>query len=411
MITTGIVAEYNPFHKGHAYHLQSARKITDARAVVVVMSGNFTQRGEPAAFNKWQRARWALNAGADLVLELPTVYAVSSAEGFASGAISILHRLGVVDGFCFGSETEDTALLERIANLLLTEPPEFQEHLHNLLDQGHTLARARALAAVHILNDPDAEKALISPNAILALEYLKAKQRLNSPMRPHIVRRRSAGYHQSGLNYEMPSATAIRERLFTHGIKDAQLQSALPPHVYASMQQAVREGFRPVRFEDFSQMIFYSLRKLGKDGIAALGEVGEGLESRIYRAAGYTRTINELLDEVKTRRYTRTRLQRILLYALLGVGQDTLSALRPPHAPVYARVLGFTRAGSALLGAVSQSGNIGIISKAADYTPGDEILKKMFSIDVLGSDLYATVQKEPRFSAWGQDFTQPIIKL
>lgn len=411
MKTTGIIAEYNPFHKGHAYHLQSARNITDADAVVIVLSGNFTQRGEPAAFDKWQRTRWALEAGADLILELPAVYAMSSAEGFAAGAVAILHRLGVVGGFCFGSETEDIALLERIAALLLEEPQALKEHMRILLSQGHTLARARAMAAVHILDDPNAEKVLTSPNAILGIEYLKANQRLQSSMRPYIVRRRSAGYHQSGLNHEMPSASAIRKRLFERGIGDMQLVDALPPHVYASMRQVIREGFSPVRLEDFSQMILYSLRRLGKDGIASLGEVGEGLENRIYRAAGQARSVEGLIQAVKTKRYTRTRLQRILLYALLDIGQDTLTALRVSSTPVYARILGFSRTGSDLLGAVARSGSIDIISKAADYTPLDPLLNKLFSIDVLCSDLYAAIQTGPAFSAWGRDFTEPVIKL
>lgn len=411
MRSVGIVAEYNPLHKGHAYHLQKARKIAGAGAVVAVMSGNYTQRGEPAAFCKWQRARWALEAGVDLVIELPTAFAVGSAEIFAMGAISILHRLGVADGFCFGCETDDLVLLERIASLFLDEPLPFRERLRDFLSQGYTLAKARALSAAQILDDPRAEKLLKSPNAILAIEYLKAKRLLHSPMIPFIVLRRSAGYHEGGLQHEMPSATAIRKSLFSRGPEDPRLQGALPQHVYKSMLSVIRHGFRPVCMEDFAQMVFYSLRRLGRDGISSLAEVGEGLENRIYRTAGNARTLEELIQTVKTKRYTRTRLQRILLYALLGIDRELLSAMRLIDAPLYARILGFTPAGIDLLGGVPKPGRIDLVSKAADYKPENALLKKMVSIDVLGSDLYASVQTEPEFRIWGRDFTQPIIKL
>jgi predicted nucleotidyltransferase len=411
MKTVGVIAEYNPFHKGHAYHLRAAREATGAGAAAVVMSGNYTQRGEPAAFDKWQRTRWALEAGADLVIELPTAYAVSSAEGFALGAVTLLHRLGAVDFLCFGSETDDLALLERIAGLLAEEPPEFRRHLKRLLSEGHTHARARAIAATLLLDDPAAEKALVSPNAILAVEYLKARRAIGSPLRPVAVCRLSAGYCEDGLDHEMPSATAIRAGVFARGVDDKRIIGALPPHVHASMAGAVRGGFRPVCMDDFSRMVLYSLRRLGKDGIANLGEVAEGLENRIYEACFRARTAGELVDRVSTKRYTRTRLQRILVYALLGIDKATLCSLRFPETPVYARILGFTRTGEALLKKISKAGDIDLVSKTAAYNPGDAVLEKLFAIDVLGTDLYATVQHEPSWRAWGQDFTRPVIKL
>jgi len=411
MTTVGIIAEYNPFHKGHAYHLRMARERTGAAAVIVVMSGNYTQRGEPAAFGKWQRARWALESGADLVLELPTVYAVSSAEGFALGGVTLLHRLGVVDCLCFGSETDDLAQLELVAELLALEPPPFKQHLQRLLAEGHTHARARALAAAGILGDTFTGKVLSSPNSILSVEYLKARRALGSPMRPVVIRRRSAGYHEDRLEREMPSATAIRAGIFTHGAADELVRGALPSHVYDSIIRTLKKGFCPVRLDDFSVMLLCTLRRLGKDGIATLGEVAEGLENRIYEACGSARTAGELIDRIKTKRYTRTRLQRILVYALLGIDKTTLASLRYPETPVYARILGFTSVGETLLGNISKCGRIELIPKASAYDPADPALKKLFDIDVLGTDMYATVQPEPVFSSWGQDFTRPIIKL
>ncbi len=309
----------------------------------------------------------------------------------------------------FGSETDDLALLERIAGLLAEEPPE-SGGTSSACSEGHTHARARAIAATLLLDDPAAEKALVSPNAILAVEYLKARRAIGSPLRPVAVRRLSAGYCEDGLDHEMPSATAIRAGVFARGVDDKRIIGALPPHVHASMAGAVRGGFRPVCMDDFSKMVLYSLRRLGKDGIANLGEVAEGLENRIYEACFRARTAGELVDRVSTKRYTRTRLQRILVYALLGIDKATLCSLRFPETPVYARILGFTRTGEALLKAISKAGDIDLVSKAAAYNPGDAV-PKLFAIDVLGTDLYATVQHEPSWRAWGQDFTRPVIKL
>ncbi len=409
MRAVGIIAEYNPFHKGHAYHLRAALEATRADAVVVVMSGCFTQRAQPAAFFKWQRAQWALDAGADLVLELPTVYAASSAEGFAMGGVSILHRLGAVDALCFGSETEDIDLLQKTALLLAEEPPAFRERMRAHLDAGHTMARARSMAAVEAMGSPDARAVLMCPNAILAVEYLKALRRLDSGMRPFAVRRRSAGYHQKGLEHELPSATAIREYLHARGA-DARLSSAVPPHVYVSVKETLGEGFVPPRPEALSPMILYALRTLKKDGIAVLNEVGEGLENRIWQAASDAPSAEAVADAVKTKRYTRTRLDRILLNALLGIDKALVRALRAQGMPAYARVLGFTQKGSRLLSDIARHGGIDIVSNAADYVPADPLLKRLFDIDVLATDLYASLQPRAPFCAWGQDFTRPIIK-
>ncbi len=175
------------------------------------------------------------------------------------------------------------------------------------------------------------------------------------------------------------------------------------------MQEVIRAGFRPVCMEDFTQMILYSLRRLGRDGVAALGEVGEGLENRIIRAAGRARTIEELIQSIKTKRYTRTRLHRILLYALLGIDKALLGALRS-RTHLRMRVSWALHRQKGSLGQNRKKENLDLVSKAADYKPGNEILRKLFSIDVLGSDLYASVQPAPAFRAWGQDYTMPIHK-
>lgn len=411
MRAVGIVAEYNPFHKGHEYHLASARKITNSNCVVVVMSGNFVQRGQPAMFSKWQRARWALKSGADLVLELPTLYAISSAEGFAKGAITILNDLGVVDKFCFGSETNDVDLLNKLAHLFFDEPKSYKQMLHSYLTEGNTHARAKMLAASDYFDDESIKPALSSPNSILGIEYIKSKLSIGSKMQPIAIKRQSAGYHQTGLGYKMPSATAIRQQISLCGANNEELIPALPTHVFSSIQKIAQDNFAPVSLESLCDMTFFELRKLSTSGISQLGDVSEGLENRILQALSKSSNVEELLETAKTKRYPRTRLQRILMYALLGINKNLLQLTREPNSPVYARILGFNNAGQSLLKDIALNNNIDIISKPAKYSPNSKYKKQLFDLDVLASDIYALCQKHPKYRSLGQDFTTPIIKL
>ncbi len=411
MRAVGIVAEYNPFHKGHEYHLTSARKITNADCVVVVMSGNFVQRGQPAMFSKWQRTRWALQSGADLVLELPTLYAISSAEGFAKGAITILDNLGVVNSFCFGSETNDVDLLNKLAYLFFGEPESYKQMLHSYLVEGNTHARAKMLAANDYFNDGSIQQALSNPNSILGIEYIKAKLSISSKMQPVVIKRQSAGYHQTGLGYKMPSATAIRKQISLHGTSDKALLPALPTQVFSGIQKLSRNSFMPVSLESLCDMVFFELRKLSAVGISQLGDVSEGLENRIIQGLNKSSNVEELLETAKTKRYPRTRLQRILMYALLGINKELLQLTRAPNPPVYARILGFNSLGQSLLRDIALNNNIDIVSKPANYSPNTEGKQQLFDLDVLASDVYALCQKHPEYRVLGQDFTTPIIKL
>ena len=268
MKIAGIIAEYNPFHRGHAYHIRRTKEITGCDFVVVCMDGHFTQRGEPACMSKWMRARMAIACGADLVVELPTLYAVRTADVFARGGVDILGGLGV-DYLSFGSESDDIGLLMRLAEIRENEPMEIAARIRENLDAGMSLARARGIAVGEYLNiDPEM---LNRPNLILATEYIRRINEEYPDMRPVAVPR-IGGYHDEALG-EFASASAIRT-----AFSDGDEQAAL-----GCLPDAVRSFAAFDRIHSMDDLLMYRLRSMSLEAIAALPDVGEGLESRLYR--------------------------------------------------------------------------------------------------------------------------------
>ena len=321
MKIVGILCEYNPLHLGHAKQITSIRKHSgDDTAVVCLMSGNFVQRGYPAVFDKMLRARAALEAGADLVLELPVQYALSSAEGFAAGAVSILGKF--CDEMSFGAEHPEAGALLDTARALLS--PEFSLHLRRHLDEGLSFpaARARALA------DLGAPAELVaSPNDILAVEYCKAILAQSSPMRPAPIRREGS-YHDAEADPENPSATALRA-LIEQG---REFRPYVPTDLFADA---------PVHTLEFGEKaILARLRTMTDAEFEALPYGSEGLWRKFMRECRQRNTLEEILTAVKSKRYTRTRLDRMAMCAFLGLTAEDLAAPGP-----YARVLGFNGRG------------------------------------------------------------------
>lgn len=237
MKVVGIVAEYNPFHNGHRYHIEEARKCTGADFVVVVMSGDFVQRGEPAVIDKYHRTEMALSQGADLVLELPAAFACASAEYFATGAVSLLHALGCVDTLCFGSECGHLDLLEEIADLFIQEPSEYKEYLKTALKSGYSFPAARDEAlkeyfAEDLVKTAQIASVLSAPNNILGIEYIKALKVLGSSIRPVTITRMGQGYHETTFSDSFCSATALRRLLETPNTAPGCMQSQVPEAVF-----------------------------------------------------------------------------------------------------------------------------------------------------------------------------------
>ena len=308
----GIIAEYNPFHNGHMYHIKKSIEQTKADYVIAVMSGNFVQRGNTSIVDKWTKTRMALANGVDLVIELPTVYSVSSAENFAEGAIKVLDAMKIVDCLSFGMEAKDISILNNVANVLYTEPKEYMTILNHELKKGLSYPKARENAAMMYLNDIKKYANVMSgANNILGIEYLKALKKLKSPIIPVGVKREKVLYNDQTIVDEFASATAIRNMILRGEFSD--VQKVMPQKSYSIMADELRKGHYVLDLSKFQKEIIYNLRKMTLEEIANLADVTEGLENAIKNAAESCNNIYDLINMVKSKRYTQTRIQRILI--------------------------------------------------------------------------------------------------
>lgn len=360
MNTIGIIAEYNPFHNGHAYQIQTIRQVTGAKNIVVVMSGNFVQRGAPAWTDKYLRAEMALENGADFIFELPTVFSTASAETFAYGGVSLLNSLGFVDGICFGSECGDLSVLSRIASFLAKTDTRFLADLSQSMKEGQTFPAARARLLQEQFSDllTDYPGLLAEPNNILGIEYLKALETLSSPMIPFTVSRNDEGYHNLNSDGTFISATAIRNRYeqTEHSSFFRDLAASIPDSVG---QLLIKNKNRfPVTENDFSEMIYYKLRTLDESALE-IADMSPELLHRIQKNIHQFTTVTEFTKLLKTKQYTYSRISRVLFHLLFGIRRFS----EPPFQTAYARLLGFRKDKSYLLRSVSA---IPLITKMAD---------------------------------------------
>jgi predicted nucleotidyltransferase len=408
----GIIAEYNPFHNGHLYHLKESVLTTGATHSVAVMSGNFVQRGEPSVVNKWARAEMAVRAGVDLVLELPAVYACQSAEGFAAGAVSILDGIGAVDFLCFGSESGDLEGLKKISGILTAEPSDYKVLLKEFLAKGYSFPSARAKALEKYIggHGDSLRSMLASPNNILALEYLKALRSLQSPVLPFTVRRTAAGYHSASINSRIASATAVRNELIRKNAITKRVCKTLPVSSSVILEREFAQGRGPVSIDRFSLPVVAHIRKIGAKALKEYPEVTEGLENRIHNAARENTTISGMLEDIKTKRYTRTRLCRILTYTQLDIKKSLTEMLKRQGYPCYAKVLALNKKGAEILKKADSLSRIPIITKTADHGfPEGSPLYCVLQKDFLATDLYVLYYSNREYAYAGQDYiTSPV---
>lgn len=384
----GIVAEYNPFHNGHLYHLQKTKELTGAKYTVCVMSGNFVQRGNTSIVNKWTKAQMALANGVDLVLELPTVYSVASAENFAMGAVRLLENLKVVDTISFGTETSDFAALNNIATILTEEPKEYTNFLKEELKKGVSFPKARESALIKYINDDVRYKNILNnPNNILGVEYLKALKAKKSTITPIAIKREKVYYNDNKIVDDFASATAIRKMLLD---KDFQgLIKVVPRECYNILSKEYEVGNIVFDIQRFEKEIFYTLRKMTITEISELPDVSEGLENTIKNAANFCNNIFDFINMVKTKRYTQTRIQRILLFALLGITKKDVQVSK--RVVPYARVLGFNEKGKLLLSGIAQNNpKMEVITSVKKFLDNNtnKIYKRMLDIDIFATDVY-----------------------
>lgn len=397
----GLITEYNPFHNGHKYHLLESIKDTGASHTIIIMSGNFLQRGEPALTNKWIRAEMAIREGADLVIELPFVYSCNSAEFFAYGGISLLNHLNIVDYISFGSEEGNLEKFKTISKILLEEPHLYKKYLKEYLSKGLSYPQARQMALSN-LKEENLGSILNHPNNILGIEYMKSLVKLDSPIKPHTIERIKAHYKSTDMKDEICSATAIRNYLFQKDIDPYKLKKVIPEESFKILLKSIAKGLCPVSYSNFEQMIFYHLRKISKDSLKNTMDVNEGLENRIKEAATKAKNIEELLELVKTKRYTYTRLQRILLHSLLGLTKNDIFEFNQWGGPQYARILGFSKNGASLLRKFKKTSQIPILTNINKEKLENPMAKKMIEFDILATDLYSLgyLNTQHRIGSW-----------
>ena len=359
----GIAAEYNPFHKGHAYHLERSMEMSGADVSVAVMSGNFTQRGEPAVFDKWTRAETAVRNGVDLVLELPFIYACNSAEFFAEGAVRILDGIGA-PYMSFGSESGDIEKLSAAADFFSEETDEYKELLRRGLQEGLPFAKARSSAAETVMGTETAE-ILEGSNNILAVEYLKQIRLRKSSMEPLTVKREGADHTDTTAGSDMPSAAAIREEMKKQGESGA----VFPEDMYSPVMEA--------------------LMTKTADELSEILSVSEGLENKMKSRFRYAHDMESLVKELSSKRYAVSRIRRMLIQTLTGLTKEKFERAR--NHP-YARVLAFSSKGAGALKEIKKkdTGMPVITNMNKQVRPDDDIWETL-AFDVLASDIYNLV--------------------
>lgn len=409
----GIIAEYNPFHKGHEYQIQQAKEQTGANIAIILMSGDFVQRGTPAIFAKHQRTAMALLGGADIVFELPSFYACGSAEYFSSGAVSVFNALNSIDFLCFGSESGEIDTCRFLGKLLADEPKLYKEKLRSFLKQGLSFPAARKSALAEYLKEkgiPFSEDFLDTPNNILGIEYCKSLAAQNSSIAPVTIKRIGSSYHETSLSSEYPSASAIRRELIaawnTQKFLSDTLKNAQPPAVKDYLC-ALLENETFLIEDDFSLLLKYELMKNTPESLCAFSDMSPDLARRIYHHLNTFETFTQFAEQLKTKELTYTRICRALLHVLLNIPSDL-----PAISPAYVRLLGFKKESSSFLRILQKNSDIPIITKAADYK---KLLPKeahsLFEKDLFASNLYETVKCNKKSTAFTNDLQKPPIIL
>lgn len=385
----GIVAEYNPFHTGHLHHIEKTRYLLGGEtAIVCVMSGNFTQRGDFAIFEKHARAEAAVLCGADLVLELPVPWALSSAEGFAYGSVSILNSLGIITHLSFGSEAGSVRPLIESADFLLSGCSD--ELIKSELQKGVSFAASRQSAAAKALGE-DAQ-ALKSPNNILGVEYIKALKRLNSAIEPLTFRREGAG-HDSAELARTASASKIREM-----IKNGEDTRKYIPRAAAEVfARETASGRAPVFTENCENAMLAALRRMSGPELCAFDGGAEGLGDRLYKIASVEPRLACVYEKTKTKRYALSRIRRLIMRAYIGISPDL------PKSPPYAKILALGKRGRPLL--KNACGDFSLISKPASGKTLKGDAKRVFELDALATDLYVLAYPNAAERYGGQEFT------
>lgn len=382
---TAIIAEYNPIHNGHVYHINSTREQLKSDGIICVMSGNFMQRGEPSIIDKWSRTKMALLSGVDLIIELPTIYAISSAEFFAFGAVSLLNKLNVVHSLSFGSEDGNLNSLEHLARILTEEPDDYKFNLKAYINLGLPYFSARNKALSELLNE-DVNELLAQSNNILGIEYCKSIIKLNSSIKPITIKRTGDNYNEQDIKSQFPSSTAIRKIIMDNTNLD-KLNGIMPVSAYSELLQMANNNYDFAFKEKMFQYLKYKSFS-SPNNIQNIPDASEGLHNKIYNSILSSDNINELIFKIKSKRYSYTRISRILCQYFIGFENYNTDLLRRTQCP-YARILGFNDKGREILKLIKKNTDIPIYSKL----PKIELLNDWLKLDVQASKTYSIINK------------------
>lgn len=409
MKVAAIIAEYNPLHNGHEFQIKRARQLTGADFIIIVMSGDFTQRGVPAVIDKYQRTKMALNAGADLVIEMPLYYSCSSAEYFASGAINLLKGLGVVDYLVFGSECGDIKILTDIADVLINHKEEISGVIHGLVKEGlsYPIARVRAVEEA-IPNSYEHVEAMNFPNNILGFEYIRALKQFESSIIPVTNLRIGAGYHDRMMDNPICSSLAIRSSLEETNELE-RVRSQIPFHVYKILEEQYGKTF-PVLNKDISSILKYKLLLDEGKGYEEYLDISPDFSAKIIKNLNKYESYSQFCDLLKSKDITYVRVARNLLHILLNIKKESMKKYKEEGYIFYARMLGFKKSSNELLSALKSKASIPIISKLADARHQvSPIGMEMLETDIQAAHIYDTIVSEKFKIPTVSEFSREIV--
>ncbi len=411
-----IICEYNPFHHGHLKHINESKEKSGADAIMCIMTGNFSQRGEPTVVNKHIRSRMEIEGGADIVVQLPTAYGSSSAEIFALAGVKVANSFENVTHLSFGCETENHVLLTKLSNYLAREPKEYKDSLQKFLKQGNSLPMAREKAMEELVENKivtfgekeDILEILKMPNNILAIEYLKALYNTKSNILPLFTTRGDSDFLSEDLNGKDTSATAIRSRLYKKG-KAKTVKKLVPATTYNYLKQEIKHFGLP-DINIFNNICLYVLKTKPASEIKQVYDVTEGLENSFKESARNFKDLQELLLNVKSKRYTYTRLKRIVLRLVLNINKDIISKLYSMEKLPFIKVLAFKSERKELLKSISANTTLIIRNSNINKNPSEDY-KTLATIEDNANDVYnMLLQKNKTIPNYSPDlYTKTII--
>lgn len=398
----GLITEYNPFHNGHYHHLNESKIISGASHSVAIMSGHFTQRGEPGLIDKWTRASMAVSCGVDLVLELPTIYACSSADFFARGSILLLQQLGCITDLCFGSESGTLDEIDRISDILANPSVLYHDQLKAKLNEGSSYPAAQEAAVKAVLKDKfnqtesGIENVFNRPNNVLGIAYLKHLKIVNSSIHVHTIKRIGAGYHDININNRISSASGIRNQIQITGEPDL-IKKNMPDSAHRIMLNGFKQGRGPVFMSDFEQAIITLLKRASQNDFLELPHVTEGIDNRMLSCRTATSSIEDFIACVKNKRIPYSRIQRMLTHLLLGVRNPFAHQWYSEQKPPYARILAFNDRGRDIIRLCKKTSSIPLINKPAHFKPESQTIKELLALDYRSGRLYGSVLQNNQF--------------